>query len=78
MLRPVGRLQANGLTPCARARRIGMDRVGAEAELDRRQGTARKHLQGGQPLSAIAARGRGLIRDPASQAGRLYAPGLAR
>jgi hypothetical protein len=49
----------------AGARRFGMDRAGAEAELDRRQGTTGKHLQGGQPLSALAARGRG---DPASQA----------
>jgi hypothetical protein len=52
--------------------------AGAEAELDRRQGTTGKHLQGGQPLSALAARGRGLISDPASQADGLYAPGLAR
>ena len=29
-------------------------------------------------ISALAARGRGLISDAASQAGRLYAPGLAR
>jgi len=60
------------------ARRIGMDRAGAQAELDRRQGTAGKHLQGRQPLSTLAARGRGLIGDPEGQAGWLYAPALAR
>jgi len=41
-------------------------------------GLVPKHLQGGQPLSSLAARGRGLIGDPTSQAGRVFAAGRAR
>ncbi len=54
-----------------------MDWVGAEAELDGWQGTSRPHLQGGQPLSAHAARGRGFVGHPARQAGGVHAPTLA-
>ena len=56
----------------------GMDWASAQAELDRRQGAAGKHLQSRQPLSALDARGWCLIGDPTSQAGRVYAAGLAR
>lgn len=55
-----------------------MDWACAQTELHGRQGAAGKHLQGRQPLSALVARGRSLIRDPTGQAGRLYAAGLAR
>jgi len=55
-----------------------MDWACAQAELDRRQGAAGKHLQGGQSLSALAARRRGFIGDPTRQAGGIYPASLAR
>ena len=79
----VGPLIARPSSPASRsaclrlgARRAGMD--WASAQLDRWQGAAGKHLQSRQPLSALAARGWRLIGDPTSQAGRVYAAGLAR
>ena len=55
----------------------GLDWPGAEAELDRRQGASRAHLQSGQPLLANVARGWRALRDPPGQATGVYAQAVA-
>ncbi len=58
--------------PCVQVRAlpVGLDRVGAQAELERRQGEAGRHLQSRQSLSAPDARGRRNVGHPLCRAER--------
>jgi transposase len=55
----------------------GMDRIGAQAELHRRQAAARAHLQTGRSVSQMAAGGRRHDDDPPCQAQRHHEPAVA-
>ena len=54
-----------------------LDRSGPEAELEWRQGTARRHLQAWEPLLADVADHRSLVRDPICRDARNRASPLA-
>ena len=56
----------------------GLDRAGAEAELQRRQGAARRDHQAGQPLSAPDAGRRRAGRHPLRRAARNARPWLVQ
>ena len=59
------------------ARRVSLDRSGAEAELERRQGAIGPHLEGRQSVSAITAHDRGILSDQTRQAGGQHASTMA-
>src|SRR5262249_61788676 len=56
---------------------LGMDRAGAEAELERRQGQTRQYQQTRRPLSAQSIHDRRARRDPLCQDPRHRAPTVA-